>query len=129
MRKWGHPRFFLSKLEHSCAFLTVIELRRLDPRFVHPTADRLYRLAGKARHSGAELQIIETITKFCHHCQMHGQAPRGFKFTLHDDCNFNFDIIMDVMYRNKRRVLHVVDSATSFQGARFLTNISAKETW
>ena len=33
------------------------------------------------------------------------------------------------MYLSSKPVLHVVDSSTAFQGARFLSAISAKETW
>ncbi|XP_044721519.1 integrase core domain-containing protein [Hirsutella rhossiliensis] len=62
---------------------------------------------------------------------MHSQAPRRFKFTLNDDQEFNYEIIVDVMHLGtpQRPVLHVVDSATAFQGARFLPSMSAKDTW
>ncbi|KAM4054443.1 integrase core domain-containing protein [Hirsutella rhossiliensis] len=62
---------------------------------------------------------------------MHSQAPRRFKFTLKDDQEFNYEIIVNVMYLGslQRLVLHVMDAATAFQGARFLPSMLAKDTW
>jgi transposase InsO family protein len=60
---------------------------------------------------------------------MKDSAPRRFKFTLRDDVNFNYEIIVDVMSIEGKSVLHVVDAATVFQGARFLPTMSAKDTW
>ncbi|KAI0993782.1 hypothetical protein K3495_g14403 [Podosphaera aphanis] len=60
---------------------------------------------------------------------MHSPAPRRFKFTLKDDREFNHEIFVDVLYIIERHVLHVIDSATSFQGARFLKSLSSKDTW
>ncbi|KJZ69913.1 hypothetical protein HIM_10698 [Hirsutella minnesotensis 3608] len=130
-RKWGHPWFFLSKAEDSIAFLTETEIRTLHRRFGHPAVPRLYHLLKQAGHSDVSISTLETISKFCHHCQMHSQAPRRFKFTLKDDQEFNYKIIVDVMYLGspQRPVLHVVDAATAFQGARFLPSMSAKDTW
>lgn len=129
LRKWGHPWFHLNKRERATAFLTEIELRRLHRRFGHPAVMRLVKLLKDAGHSDFEESTLEEITKFCHHCQLHGTAPRRFKFTLNDDHHFNYEILVDVMYLNNKPVLHVVDSSTAFQGAKFLNAISAKETW
>jgi hypothetical protein len=57
---------------------------------------------------------------------MNGKSPERFKFTLRDDYNFNFEIIIDVMYLDSKPVLQVVDAATSFQTARFLKDILVK---
>ena len=129
IRKWGHPWFFLSKTENAGVFLSEIELRRLHRRFGHPATNRLYQLLEKAGHDDVDKGTLEMIAKSCHHCQMHSTAPRRFKFTLKDDHEFNYEILVDVMYLNNRPVLHVVDSATAFQGARFLPSMSAKDTW
>ncbi|KAM4067661.1 transposase [Hirsutella rhossiliensis] len=127
----GTPWFFLSKAEDSITFLTEAEIRTLHRRFGHPAVPRLYHLLKQAGHSDVSIGTLETVSKFCHHCQMHSQAPRRFKFTLKDDQEFNYEIIVDVMYLGspQRPVLHVVDAATAFQGARFLPSMSAKDTW
>ncbi|KAM4057231.1 cwf18 domain containing protein [Hirsutella rhossiliensis] len=84
------------------------EIRTLHRRFGHPAVPRLHHLLKQAGHT-----------------------PRRFKFTLNDDQEFNYEIIVDVMHLGtpQRPVLHVVDSATAFQGARFLPSMSAKDTW
>ncbi|KAF7579221.1 hypothetical protein PtrM4_034610 [Pyrenophora tritici-repentis] len=111
LRKWGHL------------------LRRLHRRFGHPAVTRLVKLLKDAGHNDFEERTLEEVTKFCHHCQLHSSAPRRFKFTLKDDHHFNYEILVDVMYLSGKPVLHVVDSSTAFQGAKFLSAISAKETW
>ncbi|KAF7567022.1 DUF1421 multi-domain protein [Pyrenophora tritici-repentis] len=129
IRKWGHPWFHLNKRERATMFLTETELRRLHRRFGHPAVTRLVKLLKDAGHNDFEERTLEEVTKFCHHCQLHSSAPRRFKFTLKDDHHFNYEILVDVMYLSNKPVLHVVDSSTAFQGARFLSAISAKETW
>jgi hypothetical protein len=108
--------------------LTETELRRLHRRFGHPAVMRLTRLLKDAGHHDFKEKTLEEVTKFCHYYQLHSSAPRRFKFTLKDDRYFNYEILVDVMYLSSKPVLHVVDSSTAFQGARFLSAISAKET-
>jgi len=43
--------------------------------------------------------------------------------------NFNAELIVDIMYINKKPVLHVIDSATVFQAAKFLYNMKATTVW
>lgn len=129
IRKWGHPWFHLSRAEHARVFLTETELRRLHRRFGHPAVERLIRLLRHAGHDDVEEQMLREIQKLCHHCQAHDPAPRRFKFSLKDDREFNFEILVDVMYLGGKPVLHVIDSATTFNGARFLPSMSTKDTW
>ncbi|KAF1937069.1 hypothetical protein EJ02DRAFT_459019, partial [Clathrospora elynae] len=129
IRKWGHPWFYLNKREQATVFLTETELRRLHCRFGHPAVMRLAKLLKDAGHDDFEEKTLEEIARFCHHCQLNSSAPRRFKFTLKDDRYFNYEILVDVMYLGSKPVLHVVDSSTAFQGAKFLSAMSAKETW
>src|SRR5579862_9447689 len=131
IRKWGHPWFLINEPERSVAWchLTETELRQLHRRFGHPAAERLYRLLARAGHEDVDKAIITKLTKFCHQCQMHGSNPGRFKFTLRDDIEFNYQVLVDVMFLNEKPVLHIVDTATSFQAARFLRNMKAKEVW
>ncbi|KAM4058305.1 transposase [Hirsutella rhossiliensis] len=50
-------------------------------------------------------------------------------FTLRDDREFNFEITADVVQIGGKPVLHVIDEATAFQGARFLPSMTARDTW
>ncbi|PVH90773.1 hypothetical protein DM02DRAFT_577620, partial [Periconia macrospinosa] len=130
VRKWGHPWLLLHQLEKSVAWshLTESELRQLHRRFGHPSVHRLLRVLQRAGHE-VEVKAIEHLTKYCHHCQMNQKSPGRFKFTLKDDYDFNFSIIIDVMYLSGKPVLQVIDFSTSFQAARFLKDMSARNTW
>lgn len=126
--KWGHLWFHLEGPEAATAFLSEAQLRTLYRRFNHPAADRLARVLTRAGHADVDRSVLETISKFCHHCQKHSQAPRRFKFSLKDDHDFNYEIFVDVMHLDGQNVLHVVDSGTAFHGAQFLKEVSAKGT-
>jgi hypothetical protein len=119
----------LNKRERATMFLTETELRRLHRRFEHPAVMRLVKLLKNAGHNDFEERTLEELTKFCHHCQLNSSAPRRFKFTLKDDRHFNYEILVDVMYLGNRPVLHVADASTALRGVKFLSAISAKETW
>ncbi|XP_044724655.1 GAG-pre-integrase domain-containing protein [Hirsutella rhossiliensis] len=111
----GYPQmgtswFLLPKTnEAAIAFLTESEIRTLHRRFGHPAVPRLHNLLRQAGHNDVTIDILENISRFCHHCQMHSQAPRRFKFTLKDDQEFNYEIVADVLYLGtpQRPVLHV----------------------
>lgn len=129
--KWGHPWFFTNGVDQDNAMvcLTDVELRRLHRRFGHPSVDRLSHLLKGAGHTDVDASALEAISKFCHHCQLHSSAPQRFKFNLKDDVDFNYEIIVDIMYLLGLPVLHVVDLATSFQAGRFVASLSTKDAW
>ncbi len=139
VRKWGHPWLLLGNqgqntnnldvnyLSIAC-HLTEVELRQLHRRFGHPSAQRLLRLLQRAGQD-VEKKAIDHLTKFCHHCQMNQGSPGRFKFSLKDDYDFNYSVIIDVLYLNNKPVLQVVDAATSFQAAKFLKDMSARNAW
>ena len=128
IRKWGHPWLLLDSHETATYYLTETELRQLHRRFGHPAADRLHKILIKAEHEDVHKDIIDRINKFCHQCQLYSKAPGRFRFTVRDDIDFNFRLIVDVMYINQKPVLHAVDEATAFQAARFLPNLQATTT-
>ncbi|KDN61365.1 putative conserved hypothetical protein [Colletotrichum sublineola] len=131
VRKWGHPWMLFGPPEPSIAHhhLTDVELRRLHRRLGHPFVQRLHKVLCEAGHNDVEMKALEQLTKHCHQCQLHGGAPSRFRFTLRDNYNFNYEVIVDVMHLDGDPVLDVVDSATAFNAALFLRNISAKTTW
>jgi len=131
VRRWGHPWLLIDEPERSIAWchLTETELRQLHRRFGHPAADRLYKILTRAGYDDIDRTTVTKLTKFCHQCQMHSNAPGRFKFTLRDDMEFNYQILADIMFLDEKPVLHIIDTATSFQAARFLRNMTTKETW
>lgn len=130
VRKWGHPWMLLDQLEESLAwsYLTETELHQLHRRFGHPSVQRLTNILQRAGHE-VDTEILKKLTKFCHQCQMHEKSPGRFKFTLKDDCEFNYSVVIDVLYIDRKPVLQVVDEGTAFQAARFLKDMSARTAW
>jgi len=130
VRKFGHPFMLLDNHEETLAYchLTEPELRQLHRRFGHPSVQRLTNLL---KQSGHEFQpkTLETITKFCKHCQLNSKAPGRFKFTLKDDIQFNYCIIVDIVHLEGKPVLHVIDEATAFQAAKFIPDFAASTVW
>jgi hypothetical protein len=127
IRKWGNFWFFVSKLE-SAAFFTNEKLKRLHRYFGHFATNKLCILLKRAGYEDYREAFI-VIEKFCHYCQMKSPKPRRFKFIFRDDCEFNHEIFVDVLYLIFLPVLQIVDQATSFQGAYFLPLIIAYDTW
>lgn len=137
IRRYGHA-FLLwctsaysimsESLDLNPCFLTETELRRLHRRFGHPSVQRLHRILERSGHD-VEMQAIEYLTKYCEHCQKHGRSPGRFSFTIKDDINFNYNIIVDILYIESKPVLHIVDDSTRFQAGRWLKSISAKHVW
>ena len=57
---------------------------------------------------------------------MYAKLPGRFKFTLKDDYEFNYTVIINVMYLDSKPVLQVVDFLILFQATKFLKDMSAK---
>jgi hypothetical protein len=107
IRKWGYFWFFVSKLE-SAAFLTNGKLKRLYRYFGHPATDKLCTLLERAGYEDYREAFI-VIEKFCHYCQIKSLELRRFKFIFRDNCEFNHEIFVDILYLIFLPVLQVVD--------------------
>jgi hypothetical protein len=57
---------------------------------------------------------------------MNAKSPSRFKFSLKDNYEFNYSIIIDIIYLDSKLVLYVIDVFTSFQAASFLKDMSAR---
>ncbi|EKD16667.1 polyprotein [Drepanopeziza brunnea f. sp. 'multigermtubi' MB_m1] len=99
--------------------------------FLPDSRAAIQRFATTLKAAGEEFEtdILEKITKYCAQCQLHEQAPRRFKISLKDEYEFNYSIIVDIMYINGDPVLHIVDSATGYGSRGFLKNMTAKHVW
>jgi hypothetical protein len=98
-------------------YLTESELRQLHKRFDHSFIRKLHDLLERANHE-MKKSILKKLSKFCIFCQKHEKSSERFKFILRNDVNFNFSIIMNIMYIENNLILHVVDVATRFQVVR-----------
>jgi hypothetical protein len=136
-RQFGHlfllwdsslQTYLSESFDLNLCYLTDVELQHLHRRFGHPSVERLQKVLDRAGHD-TEKGVLEHLTKYCHYCQKHSRSPGRFWFTLRDDVEFNYCIIVDIMYISGDPLLHVVDEGTRFQTGRWLQNISAKHTW
>jgi hypothetical protein len=98
---------------NSC-YLIETELRQLHKRFDHSFIKKLHDL--KLVDHEVKKSVLERLTKFCSFCQKHKKSSERFKFILrNDDINFNFFIIINIMYIENNFILHVIDEVTRFQ--------------
>jgi hypothetical protein len=98
-------------------YLIETELRQLHRRFDHSSIRKLYDLLERASHE-VKKPALEKLTKFCTFCQKYAKFSERFKFTLKDDVNFNYSMIVNIMYIENSSISHVVDETTRFQAAR-----------
>ena len=137
VRRFSHPfllwntslsTYLTRSFDQNPCYLTDVELRRLHRRFGHPSVERLARILERSGH-GIDNRTLEHLTRYCHYCQKHGKSPGRFRFTLHDDIDFNYSIVVDIMYIDGAPLLHIVDEGTRFQAGRWLQNVTARHTW
>jgi hypothetical protein len=105
------------------------ELWQLHRRFGHPAAERLHKVLARAGYDDINESVVAKINKYRHLCQLHGGAPGRFRFMIRDDVEFNYKLIVDVIYINGKPVLHAINEAIAFQAAKFLQNLQAKTIW
>jgi hypothetical protein len=100
-------------------YLIETKLRQLHRRFNHSSVKKLYDLLKRADHE-VKKSALKKLSKFCIFCPKHEKSYEHFKFTLRDDVNmnFNYSVIINVMYIENNSILHVVDEATRFQIAK-----------
>jgi hypothetical protein len=57
---------------------------------------------------------------------MHDNILGRLRFTIWDDINFNYWLIINVIYINGKSVLYAIDEIILFQAAKFLANMQTK---
>jgi hypothetical protein len=104
--------------DFNLCYLIETELRQLHRRFDHSSIRKLHDLLERFDHE-TKKSVLKKLIKFCFFCQKHDKFSERFKFILkNDDVNFNYSIIMNIMYIDNNLILHVVDETTRFQVAR-----------
>src|SRR6266568_7660012 len=120
IRRFGHPFliwgetlqiYIQESFDYNPCFLTSTEIHRLHRRFGHPLAKKLYKVLERSRHNNINRKAINHLTKYCSYCQKYRHSPGRFKFTLHEDLDFNYLVYIDIIYINGSPVLHIIDEA------------------
>lgn len=131
---FGHPFLLLNKylqlltansFHNNPYFLTDTKLRQLYCHFGHLSASKQYKVLECVSHE-PDKKMIDNLTKYCTYFQKHGKSPDQFKITLKKHANFNYLILVNIIYIDGSLILHIVDDATRFQEARWLNNVFAK---
>ena len=107
----------MDSFNENLCFLIDVELRQLHRRFDHSFAEKLHRLLERSEHEVNKL-VLDRLIEICSFCQKHDRLSDRFKFTLREDVDFNYFVIVDIMYIDNGSILHVVNEATRFQAAR-----------
>lgn len=129
IRKWRHPWMLLARsktivysyvneLENITeCHLAEGEIRQLHRRFGYPSAHRPMKALRRSGHD-VDSRTVKQLTKYHQFFQKCRKPSERFKFTLHDDTQFNQSIHVDVIYILGQPTLHVFDESTRFQAAR-----------
>jgi hypothetical protein len=120
--------YIVQSFNFNFCYLIDVELRQLHRRFDHSFITKLHDLLERSDHE-VEKAALKKLTKFCTFCQKYAKFSERFKFILKNDVNFNYSVIVDIMYIENIFILHVVDDVTRFQIAKWLQNISVKHIW
>jgi hypothetical protein len=120
--------YIVQSFDFNFCYLIDVELRQLHRRFDHLSVTKLHDLLERFNHE-VKKAILKNLTKFCIFCQKYAKSSERFKFILKNDVNFNYSVIVDVLYIENHFILHVIDEIIRFQAAKWLQNISAKHIW
>jgi hypothetical protein len=59
---------------------------------------------------------------------MNIKSPNRFKFSFKNNYEFNYSIVINVIYLDSKLVLYIIDVFMSFQTTSFLKDILARNT-
>jgi hypothetical protein len=108
---------FLSVHEGFETLLSESELRIFHRNLGHPSDSTIRRTLDAANVSEPNNRYeLEKVARHCRACQLLSTKPKRFRVSLRDDITgeFNYIIMVDVMYLSEDPVLHCVDVGTGF---------------
>ena len=107
--------------ENSC-FLIDVELKQLHRHFDHLFVEKLHRLRKRSKHEVNKI-VLDKFIEICVFCQKHDWLSNRFKFILRKNVEFNYFIIINIMYIDNNSILHMMNEAIRFQTIKWLLNI------
>lgn len=113
---------------------THFELLKLHRQFHHPSTGKLLNFLKRNKpeevDEGTRI-VLEDIVKRCKPCQRNRLSkPQALKVSVGTEgIHFNQIVAVDIMYLDKRPVLHVVDLQTRLSAAKFLKKVSTEAVW
>lgn len=111
---------------------SMIELAQVHRNLGHAPAGSVYsalRRAYPIETDATDLAKLQEITKQCKGCQLFSKQPNRYRAVLPDQCVFNYDVAIDVMFISGNPVLHAVCRQTHFSRAAPLPKQDSYTIW
>ena len=109
--------FVSESLSMNLCYLIEIEFRHLHRRFDHFFVRRLEIIFDRVDHD-FDIRVFCHLIKYCDQYQKQNRAFDRFSFIIKDDVDFNFNVIVNILYITNKSVLHVIDKTIHFQANR-----------
>ena len=108
----------------NCVLFTRAELNRLHKHFWHPSSGKLYNLLKRTNPLDANEETRRTLEEIQHAfrtCTTLSKGPHRFRVTFpKNECIFNHELALDLVWLKSKPVLHEVDTHTHFSAAIFI---------
>lgn len=106
--------FVFESLNVNSCNLTEIEFCCLHRHFDHFFIRYLEMILDRVDHD-FDTCVFCYLIKYCDQCQKHDCAFDWFSFIIKNDVDFNFNVIVKILYITSKSVLHVIDKTICFQ--------------
>lgn len=117
----------------NAVIFTRAEVEKLHLHFHHPSSSKLLNLIRRNDPTKADSsvkKILEEISAAFEHCQEYSSGPLRFRASITpDELVFNQELAIDLLWLNKKPVIHFVDTHTNYQNAAFVATKSSEELW
>ena len=94
---------------------------------------KLYKLLKRAMPEETTpntLEVLQELTERCNPCQRVHNAPTRFRVSLGaENVRFAERLLFDVMYLDRKPVLHIVDEGTHLSAASSVKEVSTATLW
>ena len=94
-------------------FFTETKLFRFNCYFKHLFIQHLQQVLEQSSYK-VELYTLKYFNKYCKYYQKQKKSPDKFKFIIKNDIDFNYNIIVDILYIESKLKLHIIDKTTCF---------------
>jgi hypothetical protein len=128
--KFGHL-YYEDATINECLFSSS-EFAKIHGNLGHAPPGAVYsalRRAYPVESGASDLEKLQEISKSCKGCQLYSKQPNRYRAVLPDQCVFNFDVALDVMFIRGQPILHAVCRQTHFSRAAPLLKQDSYTLW
>lgn len=119
-------------MENAEYLFSMAELAQVHRNLGHAPAGSVYsalRRAYPIETGASDLDKLVEVTKQCKGCQLFTKQPNRYRAVLPEQCVFNFDVAIDVMFIRQVPILHAVCKQTHFSRAAVLPKQDSYTMW